>query len=76
MPVYEFHCKECRTEFRTLRRAEALNDVHCPDCGTQRVARLLSVTAAARSAPEPAASCGMRGGACGCNPGGCCAMND
>ncbi len=52
MPIYEFHCKECRKEFKTLRRAEQVDSVTCPTCGTGRVARLLSVTA--RSQPASA----------------------
>ncbi|HEV2471730.1 MAG TPA: zinc ribbon domain-containing protein [Chthonomonadales bacterium] len=59
MPIYEFHCKECRSEFRTLRRSEQLSDVRCPSCGAQRVARLLSVTAAGRAAEVN--SCAMPG---------------
>jgi len=57
MPIFEFHCKQCRSDFKTLRRAEKLAEVTCPDCGTDRVARLLSVTAShsLEQAPE---SCG------------------
>ena len=67
MPIYEFHCKACRQEFKTLRARDQLSDVKCPTCGTERVARLLSVTAQTQSRALPEA-CGMPGG-------GCCAMN-
>jgi putative FmdB family regulatory protein len=77
MPIYEFHCKECRREFKTLRRSEQVDSVTCPTCGTGRVARLLSVTArttgdAALNGSMPE-SCGMpgMGGCCGMNPMGC-----
>jgi putative FmdB family regulatory protein len=63
MPIYEFHCKECRQEFRTLRAHQELDSVVCPTCGTGKVARLLSVTA---QHPSPSAGEGcalpMRGG--------------
>ena len=29
MPIYEFHCKECRQEFKTLRPARKLPEVAC-----------------------------------------------
>lgn len=63
MPIFEFHCKECRTEFKTLRRTEKLAEVTCPDCGTERVARLLSVTAGTSSSGAVEA-CGMPTGGC------------
>lgn len=63
MPIFEFHCKECRGEFKTLRRLEKLAEVKCPECGTDRVVRLLSVTA--RSSSEPGTeSCGLPSGMC------------
>jgi putative FmdB family regulatory protein len=73
MPIYEFHCKDCRREFKTLRRAEQTDGVICPQCGTTRVARLLSVTAQTAAANTEPASCGVPGlgGCCGMNPMGC-----
>ncbi|HZO89290.1 MAG TPA: zinc ribbon domain-containing protein [Chthonomonadaceae bacterium] len=60
MPIYEFHCKECRRNFKTLRSLNNLDNVTCPTCGAGRVARLLSVTAQARSANEK--SCALPSG--------------
>jgi putative FmdB family regulatory protein len=68
MPIFEFHCKECRKEFKTLRKADQLHEVACPSCGTQKVARLLSVPA------RSAASADVE--ACSMPMGGCCRMND
>jgi putative FmdB family regulatory protein len=64
MPIFEFHCKECRGEFKTLRRADKLDDVTCPACGTNRVARLLSVTARTGSDAGAQESCGLPSGLC------------
>ncbi len=61
MPIYEFHCKECRQEFKTLRRNDQLDKVTCPTCGTPKVARLLSVTART-SAADDACALPMGGG--------------
>jgi putative FmdB family regulatory protein len=71
MPMYEFLCKSCREEFRTLRRYDELDSVRCPSCGTEKVARLLSVTAPARSEPSAPACPAGKGGCCDF-PEGCC----
>jgi putative FmdB family regulatory protein len=77
MPIYEFHCKDCRKEFKTLRRSEQINDITCPTCGTGRVARLLSVTARTSAEPiaEPACCSPGMGACCGMNPMGCSRVN-
>lgn len=74
MPIYEFLCKECRNEFKTLRRTDQLDSVTCPTCGTPKVARLLSVTA--RSGAQEEMACNLpAGGGCCMNPGGCSRIN-
>lgn len=78
MPIYEFVCKECHHEFRTLTRSNGFNGdalAKCPTCGTGKVARLLSVTARTSGADgmarfEEAGGCDRPGGCC-MNPGGC-----
>ncbi len=72
MPIYEFHCKECRSEFKTLRARDALSEVTCPACGTGRVARLLSVTAQPRTTDD---ACAMPGNCCALNPEACACRN-
>jgi putative FmdB family regulatory protein len=62
MPIYEFRCKECRRDFKTLRRSDQINNVSCPTCGTLKVSRLLSVTAATRSEADTACGLPMGGG--------------
>ncbi|HLV81768.1 MAG TPA: zinc ribbon domain-containing protein [Chthonomonadaceae bacterium] len=57
MPIYEFLCKECRREFKTLRAADKIAEVTCPVCGTPKVARLLSVTAPLHAAPASNGAC-------------------
>jgi putative FmdB family regulatory protein len=69
MPIYEFVCKDCRNEFKTLKRSNQLDAVSCPTCGTARVARLLSVTARTGSDEKADAMADM--GGC-MRPGGCC----
>jgi putative FmdB family regulatory protein len=63
MPIFEFHCKECTNDFRTLRRADKVDEVTCPDCGTDRVVRLISVTARSAGGADPQ-GCGMPAVSC------------
>lgn len=63
MPIFEFQCKECRNEFKTLRRSDKLDEVNCPTCGTRKVVRLLSVTARSSGSSQPD-SCAMPPGGC------------
>lgn len=45
MPIYEFHCKECGKDFKTLRKSNQIEGTTCTFCHSSRVARLLSMTA-------------------------------
>ena len=71
MPIYEFHCKECREDFKTLRRAEKLDSVSCPACESPKVVRLLSVTANAVPSSGNEGACAMPSGGGACCGGGC-----
>jgi putative FmdB family regulatory protein len=68
MPIYEFVCMECESHFEELMRlAEA--DPSCPDCGSARTNRQLSVFAAHGTAEQPSfggSGGGCCGGSCGC----------
>ena len=66
MPIFEYRCKDCGSEFETLVRASTTPE--CPKCASISLDKLLSVPAAPVSAsPEPA----MMGGCGGCgHPGG------
>jgi len=68
MPIYEYFCQECRSEFEALVRSAAdRDDATCPNCRSQRVTRQLSAFAvAAAPTTGAAAACGA-----GC-PGGAC----
>lgn len=46
MPIYEFSCSTCDRSFEELvRSAEAINEVVCPQCGSRRVRRKISLFA-------------------------------
>ena len=41
MPLYEYHCDECETEFESLQSIRERDNADCPECG-KRARRLLS----------------------------------
>jgi putative FmdB family regulatory protein len=69
MPLYEFSCAKCGTEFEELvlsSKPEAIAEVACPECGSHKVKKKVSTFASSvtgRSAPTAsAASCAPSGG--------------
>jgi putative FmdB family regulatory protein len=54
MPLYEFQCADCQDDFEELVRSSvAVAEVKCPQCGSPRVRRKLSVVASRVSAGGP-----------------------
>jgi putative FmdB family regulatory protein len=45
MPMYEYKCKECDRKFEELV-GSAQAAIACPDCGSEKTEKLLSVFAA------------------------------
>ncbi len=41
MPVYEYRCNKCKTEFETLVRGQKVPS--CPACSSEDLERLLSI---------------------------------
>jgi len=74
MPIFEYHCLDCHAQFDRLCSADQRDaSGPCPQCGSARTKRALSVFAVARSgagreeAPAPASGGGCAcGGNCGC----------
>ncbi len=70
MPMYEFMCAECESEFETLvQSADAVSSVECPECASRKVHKKLSlfgVAAGKASSPGSSYTSGFSGG------GGCC----
>ena len=72
MPIYEYTCKSCDKSFEKLVRTMSGDEkIVCPECGSTRTARALSLFAVGapgtKSAAEDAPMCGRCGGA----PGSC-----
>ena len=52
MPIYNYRCTACGTEFERLVRAETR--VTCPECDGRKLERLMSLTARPAGAGKPA----------------------
>jgi len=70
MPIYEYRCTACATEFEELVRSDT--KVACPKCRTTRVAKQVSVPARAPSGGATMADSCMDPPAGGCCGGGAC----
>jgi putative FmdB family regulatory protein len=68
MPLYEYRCCSCKTEFERLAPASAADSQSCPECESLEVSRRLSLFAAGGKAG--ASEAGGGGGSC-CARGGC-----
>ncbi|NLI00714.1 MAG: zinc ribbon domain-containing protein [Chthonomonadales bacterium] len=79
MPIYEFRCNACSTTFESLQRSYNSEGVRCPECGSDRLARLISSFAVAQGltpcgtrASDAPASCGIGSGGEACSS--CCRL--
>ena len=69
MPLYEFSCAKCGTEFEELvmsSKPEAIAEVACPTCGSHKVKKKVSTFASSvtggSSTAASAANCAPSGG--------------
>jgi putative FmdB family regulatory protein len=70
MPLYEYHCEACDQDSELLVASNATPE--CPQCGSKRLSKLLSIVAApsredASGRPSGPGS-GSCGAGCGCHP--------
>jgi putative FmdB family regulatory protein len=71
MPIYEYACRKCSTDFELLRRSQdRLAPAACPTCGEQRLALRMSTAAVGVGGGRAADACAAPGG--GMGMGGCC----
>lgn len=48
MPIYEFACRKCNTDFEKLVPASQRDSVSCPRCGNEKTLRKVSLAAPAQ----------------------------
>jgi putative FmdB family regulatory protein len=69
MPIYEYRCPGCGTEFERL--VDSRTAVVCPTCASATVTRRLSlfrpVTQSGVAGPAPGGGACCGGGGCGCH---------
>lgn len=53
MPIFEYHCNDCGTEFEVLERSYNVNKpAKCPSCGRQDTKKRFSAFATAGTQKE------------------------
>jgi putative FmdB family regulatory protein len=77
MPIYEYHCSECGTNFEELVLSKNGHSVACSGCGSPAVERKVSTFAAQTSSGSASEAKSFEGGSCACGagPAGMCGMN-
>ncbi len=73
MPIYEYKCQDCGSQFEKLLRNSDETGVECPSCGQNHLRRELSTFAARAAGPKQAEGPVCPSGRCS-NPG-MCGMN-
>ena len=44
MPIYEYECEDCKKKVEILhKRLEQKEDINCPDCGSNKMKKLVSL---------------------------------
>jgi putative FmdB family regulatory protein len=72
MPLFEYRCADCDTNFEKLTRHATADAVTCPQCGGTHARRLISVFARFSQSSEGSVT-PIAGGSGGCGCGGHCA---
>jgi len=62
MPIYEFKCARCETEFERLVFASDEDVPQCPACGSGETSKILSVFSCKGLDIDNSASCGKTSG--------------
>ncbi|KAB2661037.1 MAG: zinc ribbon domain-containing protein [Verrucomicrobia bacterium] len=66
MPIYEFHCEECRESSEILVRSKDWTGTTCPNCGSTELIKQLSVFASSTpTASGAGAECSGTPRSCG-----------
>jgi putative FmdB family regulatory protein len=76
MPIYDFRCADCGALSEVLVRGAEARGVQCPDCGSEKMERLVSASYIIKTEQgEPGTTCCGRTERCEtspCSTGGTC----
>lgn len=65
MPIYEYHCNDCKTDFEQfVRSMSGQETIICPECGGQHVKKAISLFGALSGGARtsaPAQACAPTG---------------
>jgi putative FmdB family regulatory protein len=80
MPIYEYRCEDCGTQFEKLvRRSTDAPEIECPSCGQKHLKQELSTFAAHAGVPSGPGSKSPEMPSCPnaghCGNAGMCGMN-
>lgn len=70
MPIYEYICDECKTQFEKIV-INKQQEISCPKCASKKATIQLSVFATANGNGSSSSSSGFSGGGGSCCGGGC-----
>lgn len=70
MPIYEYICDECKTQFEKIV-INKQQEISCPRCASKKATIQLSVFATASANGSSSSSSGFSGGGGSCCGGGC-----
>ncbi len=70
MPLYEFHCLNCDTEFEELVFSQT-ELPPCPHCSSRNTEKLISRQSSGSALDIPSMSSQPSGGCAGCSGGSC-----
>ncbi len=65
MPIYEFQCEECGRDSEVLVRSTKWDGTKCPQCGSVRLIKKLSVFASTGGNEGAPAECSGQPRSCG-----------
>ncbi|MBW7889037.1 MAG: zinc ribbon domain-containing protein [Bacteroidetes bacterium] len=78
MPVYEYKCKKCSTQYDVFHKGKEIEeDIVCPNCESREHTRLISVTAVSMGSSSSYSSESYSSDSCGSGSccGGSCGVN-
>lgn len=65
MPIYEFHCENCRKDSEVLVRSTDWEGTKCPRCGSAKLTKKLSVFASGAAGEDGGPACTGTPTSCG-----------